>query len=84
MKSIKKPSSGEIVNTGYGSGKVVKVIDYEDMKDDFNNEGERERFLCTVRHFLGNEQRYFELLVMYEDGEIDRFDWSEYKDNFAK
>lgn len=84
MKDTRKPVLNETVKTDYGIGKVIKIINYDDMKDKFNNKNEKERFLATVKHFLGSEHRYFEFMVQYNDGEIDLLDWSQYKDNFRK
>ena len=77
MKELKRPKIGE----DYKGGKVIKITEWsdEEIQDYLKQDPHLE---TRVAHFLGDPSLYFEFLVQYPDGEVDSFDWSEYKDNF--
>jgi hypothetical protein len=77
-----RPSPGEELATEYGKARVQRVVPYEEAVEEMRNgnvpEKEIEQFNLRVEHFLGNKGRYFECVLAYPDGEVERIDWSEY------
>jgi len=85
MKSLgeyKCPKIGEIIKTDDGNAEIIDTKFYdkiiEEMKENGVSNEEIDQFTYRVEHFLGNKKKYFECEIQYEDGEIDRIDWSEY------
>lgn len=85
MKSLgeyKCPKIGEIIKTDYGNAEIIDAKFYNKVTEEMENNGlsdeEIGQFTYRVEHFLGNKEKYFECEIQYEDGEIDRIDWSEY------
>jgi len=78
----RKPKEGEAIETPYGRAKIVRVIPYEEIIEEMRGggvpESEIEGFNMRVSHFLEDVKKYFECEIRYEDGEIERIDWSEY------
>lgn len=81
---LKMPEPGEIIETHRGPAEVIAIKNWEDVKNEFNSEEERNSFIFRVEFFLGSVDRYFEYEVRYlESGEYGRYDWSEYGGNFS-
>lgn len=85
MKSLGEythPKIGEFIKTDYGNAEIIDAKFYdkviEEMKENGFSREELEQFTYRVEHFLGDKKKYFECDIKYEDGEIDRIDWSEY------
>lgn len=85
MKSLGKfrnPRIGETLQTEHGKAKVSGIISYKEVVEEMRDNGvpgeEIERFDLRVENFLGRKDRYFEFELAYQDGEVERIDWSEY------
>jgi len=78
----RKPRPGEQLETEYGKASVLRVFPYDEVIDEMRRDGvsgkEIERFDVRVENFLGRKGRYFECELTYQDGEVERIDWSEY------
>ena len=78
----RRAKEGETIETPYGSAKIERVIPYEEIIEEMRSggvpESEIEGFNMRVSHFLGDVKKYFECEIPYEDGKIERIDWSEY------
>ena len=76
------PKIGEILSTDNGQAEILAIKHYDEILDelelDGNSKEEIDGFTARIEHFLGDKKRYFECEIRYEDGEIDRIDWSEY------
>lgn len=77
-----RPRTGEILQTSYGKVRVSRVLPYETVIEEMRREGVLkkaiENFDIRVSRFLGDKGRYFECELAYQDGEVERIDWSEY------
>ena len=85
MKSLgpyRRPETGETLETEYGEGSVSKVLGYreivEEMAENGVSKNEIEHFDLRIENFLGKKGRYFECELTFQDGEVERIDWSEY------
>lgn len=61
---------------------IIKIISYkkviEEMIKRGISEAEIKKFDQKVQLYLGNKRKYFECLVKYKDGTVDRLDWWQY------
>jgi len=85
MRSLgeyKLPKIGEILSTNDGRAEILSIKQYDEILDELELDGHSKEeisdFTARVEHFLGNKEKYYECEIRYEDGEIDRIDWSEY------
>jgi hypothetical protein len=78
----RRPGRGEVLTTESGDATVVRVKGYGEklceMAERHAPQGEMEDFAGRVRELLGSEDRYFECLVCYGDGDSEWMDWSDY------
>lgn len=63
---LKRPEPGEIIETHKGPAEVIAIKDWEEVKNEFNSEEERNSFVFRVGFFLGSVERYFEYEVSGE------------------
>ena len=74
---------GEILETQHGKAQVMSVERWEVLKDVFERDMGKEEFESLrgrIRHFLGDESRYYEVWIRYLEPprDYDTLDWSEY------
>jgi len=82
LGEFKLPKIGEILSTYDGRAEILSIKHYDEILDELELDGHSKEeisdFTVRVEHFLGNKEKYYECEIRYEDGEIDRIDWSEY------
>jgi len=76
------PKVGQVLSTSDGRAEILSIKHYDEILDELELDGhskeEMNGFTARVEHFLENKENYFECEIRYEDGELDRIDWSEY------
>ena len=76
------PKVGEILSKNDSRAEILSIKHYDEILDELELDGhskeEMNGFTARVEHFLENKENYFECEIRYEDGELDRIDWSEY------
>ena len=85
MKSLgqyKRPRAGESIRTEYGSAEIIRVKYYDEVVEEMGRNAvskeEINQFTLRVEPFLKDRKKYFECVILYENGEFDSIDWSEY------
>ncbi|GEM_PF-6888015 len=74
---------GEILETKQGKAEVVAIERWEDLKGILEKEMGKEEFEALksrIRHFLGDESKYYEVWIRYlaPPRDYQTLDWSEY------
>jgi len=82
-----RPSVGDIIETGNGRARVSSVATFSEIIEQMRlcgaSENDIERFKLRIAVFLKDLSRYYEVDVVYENGETERIDWSEKNRMFA-
>jgi hypothetical protein len=74
-------SIGETIKTEYGPAKVVAVRTWAEQEADLKKGYSKEDFEALknrIQFFLGDVNKYYDVIIHYEDGNVDQLDWSEY------
>lgn len=90
MDYINSEDIKKYVKTEYGIEEVVRIDSYDrvvsDLEENRVSKEEIDAFTNRVKHFLGDENRYYEILTRlikpiekYKkvSGDIESYDWSE-------
>lgn len=61
---------------------IIKIISYKKVIEEMINRGvseeEIKEFDQKVSLYLGNKRKYFECVVKYKDGTVERLNWWQY------